>query len=323
MGRENSVLAFGEESEGLVEEAERRRYLEILRATPAKLKGALKGVPKALLLWTPAPGKWSILEIACHLRDMERDAYLARYRRILAEDAPPLPDIDGDSYSLEDDYRSQKLGEVLREWTRQRRESLKVLAGVKREQWDRAGVHETAGRLTLADFVRRHAVGNDEAHLGQIDAIKRRHAVLSRLEAVPARLAASLRAFSADALRRPPQPGKWSAIEIACHLRDVDRLYAERVSKAAFSERPSFWMMDNARVSERLKYREADPASVLKEHRRRREDLVSLLRALPQGAWQRTGLHPKRGELTIEQLAQVIAEHDDNHFRQIEALSKS
>jgi len=306
-----------------MDERKRKHCLDILRATPAKLKAAVKGIPKSALLWTPAPGKWSILEIVCHLRDMERDAYLARYQRILAEDTPTLPDIDGDRYSLESDYRSQKLGETLREWTRLRRECLKLLSRVKREQWDRPGIHETGGRLTIEDFLSRQALGNDEAHLGQIEAVKRRLAILTRLTAAPAQLSKALRAFSPVALRRAPQPGKWSAIEIACHLRDIDRLYAERVSKAAFSERPEFWMMDNADVSEKLRYRDAEPLTVLKEHRRRREDLASLLRALPHGAWQRTGLHPKRGELTIEELAQVIADHDDNHLRQIEALPKT
>ncbi len=306
-----------------MDEQERKNRLEILRSTPARLKAALKGVPKAVLLWTPSPGKWSIQEIVCHLRDMEGDAYLTRYRRILAEETPSLPDIDGDTCSLERDYRSQKLADVVRDWTRLRRETLKVLAGVKRGAWERAGVHETAGRLTLADFLRRHAYGNDEAHLGQIDAIKRRHAVLARLSALPSRLALALKGFSPEALRRAPRAGKWSALEVACHLRDIDRLYAERVSKAAFSERPAFWMMDNARVAEALHYREADVAAVLKEHRRRREDLVALLRAVPHPVWQRTGLHPKRGELTIEALAAVIADHDDSHLGQIAALPKA
>jgi hypothetical protein len=301
---------------------ERKRHLEILRATPARLKSALKGVRKAVLLWPPAPGKWSILEIVCHMRDMERDAYLARYQRILAEDEPKLPDIDGDTVALENDYRSQALGPVLRDWARLRRECRKLLSGVTREQWDRAGVHETAGRLTMADFLRRHAVGNDEAHLGQIDAIRRRHELLARLEAAPARLAKALRAVSPEALRRSPQAGKWSAVEIACHLRDADRLYAERVTKMAFSERPSFWTMDNPRVAERLRYRQAEPAAVLKEHKRRREDLVSLLRALPQAAWQRTGLHPKRGLMTIEGLAGFIADHDEGHLGRLEALPR-
>lgn len=307
-----------------MDDLERKRLLGILRETPAKLRAALKGVPKAVATWPPAPGKWSILEILCHMRDMERDAYLARYRRILAEDQPRLPDIDGDACALENEYRAQKLTEVLADWKQLRRECLKLLAGVKREQWERAGVHETAGPLTMAELLRRHALGNDEAHLGQIDGIKRRHAALQKLASVPARLAKALRAFTPDSVRQAPEPGQWSAIEVACHMRDVDSLYAERVAKAAFSDRPSFWMMDNARVAEKLRYREADPAAVLKEHKRRREALVSLLQALPQPVWQRTGLHPKRGEISIEALAGVIAAHDESHLAQIQrALTPS
>jgi len=65
---------------------ERAALLHIVAETPARLKAALKGVPKKLLLGTPGPGKWSILEIVAHMRDMERHAYLTRYRRILAEE---------------------------------------------------------------------------------------------------------------------------------------------------------------------------------------------------------------------------------------------
>ncbi|MGZ5431146.1 MAG: DinB family protein, partial [Thermoanaerobaculia bacterium] len=164
---------------------ERARHLETLAATPAALKAALRGVPRKLLLFTPAPGKWSILEILCHLRDMEREAYLERYTRILAENEPRLPDLNGDALAIERDYRGQKAGDVLRDWARLRRESLRLLKKSKPEQWRRAGIHETAGRLTIDDLVVRHAVGNDAAHLAQIDAIKRRAALLERLSAAP------------------------------------------------------------------------------------------------------------------------------------------
>lgn len=302
---------------------DRQPNIQTLRATAGRLKESLKGVPRTVLFWTPAPGKWSIAEIIGHMRDMERDAYLDRYQRILAEDEPTLPDIDGDALSLENNYRAQKLSEVMRDWSRLRRENLKVLTKTKGDQWQRAGVHETAGRLTMEDLLRRHAVGNDEAHLGQIEGIKQRYATLAKLEEAPQRLAKLLNAFSVDAVRRAPQAGKWSAVEIACHLRDIDRIYAERVTKAAFSDKPAWWMADNARVSEKLAYRDADVVSVLKEHRRRRGELVSLLRAIPPAAWKRTGLHPKRGELSIEQLAEVIVGHDQNHLGQIEALPRS
>ena len=303
-----------------MDEQERNGHLATLRETPAKLKAALDGVPKKLLVWTPAPGKWSILEIACHMRDMEQDAYLARYRRILAEDDPVLPDVDGDVYALERDYRSQRAGEALRAWVRLRRECLEVLGAVRGEQWARAGTHETAGRLTLADFLRRQAVGNDLAHLGQIDGIKRRWDVLSQLVPAPSRLAEATRGLSDEALRRQPAPGKWSIVEIACHLRDVERVYAERFTKMAHQDRPQLWMTDNDRLSALRKYGEAPLAPVLKEFRAAREDTLSLLRALPHPVWQRTGLHPKRGEETIEQMARALGRHDASHLQAIHSL---
>ena len=181
---------------------ERARHLETLAATPAALKAALRGVPRKLLLFTPAPGKWSILEILCHLRDMEREGYLERYTRILAENEPRLPDLNGDALAIERAYRGQKAGDVLRDWMRLRRESLRLLKKSKPEQWRRAGFHETAGRLTIDDLVVRHAVGNDTAHLAQIDAIKRRAAVLERLSAAPAALAEALKGAPDEAVRR-------------------------------------------------------------------------------------------------------------------------
>jgi uncharacterized damage-inducible protein DinB len=303
-----------------MDESERRTHLATLKATPARLRAALKGVPRKLALWSPAPGKWSIQEIVCHMRDMESHAYLERYRRILAEDNPSLPDIDGDAWALEGDYRSLKLGEVVRDWTHLRRECLVLLRGVKGEQWRRAGTHETAGVLTMEDFLRRHAVGNDEAHLGQIDAIRRRFELLSRLEAGPPALAEASKGIDAETARRRPAPDKWSIVEIACHLRDAERVYAERFTKVAHQDRPSFWIPDNDRLAERLRYREADLASVVKDFRRLREDTLVLLRALPHPVWQRTGLHPRRGEETLETLAGHLADHDRGHIEKIRSF---
>ncbi len=304
-----------------MEDFERRRHFETLAATPQALKAAIKGLPKKLLAWTPAPGKWSILEILCHLRDMERDAYLERYTRILSEDEPRLPDIDGESLAIVRDYRNQRAPDVVREWVALRRQTLQLLRKTGRAQWARAGVHPAYGRLTMEDLIRRHAIGNDEAHLAQIDAIKRRFAVLARLEAGPAALAESLKGTADDVLRRKGPGGTWSMIENAAHVRDIERVYQLRFTQMAFgSAPPSFWMLDNDGAASALKYAEADPADVVKEFRRLREDTVSLLRALPHEAWKRTGVHPEKGEITVEALAIRLADHTDAHVGKIRAL---
>ncbi len=299
---------------------ERRQLLDTLAATPERLQAALKGIPRKLLLWRPAPGKWSILEIVCHLRDMEREAYLARYQRILAEEDPRLPDVDGDVIALMRDYRSQRVAAVLKDWRAARKESLRLLKGVKGDAWQRVGTHETAGRLSMEDFLRRHAVGNDEAHLGQIEATKRRFTILGRLAESPKALMTAVKGLDDEAARRRPADGKWSILENACHLRDIEFIYAERFTRMAFQERPSFWMMDNDRGAAELRYNEQDLKAVVKEFAARRGDTLTLLRALPLAMWRRTGVHPKRGELTLEGLAEFLAQHDEGHIGRIRAL---
>jgi DinB superfamily len=184
----------------------------------------------------------------------------------------------------------------------------------------RAGTHETAGTLSMSTLVVRQAVGNDAAHLGQIEAIKRRFDILTRLSDGPRFLAAAGAGLGEEALRRRPSADSWAVVEIACHLRDIERVYAERFTKAAFGERPSFWMLDNDGAAERLRYQDADWGAATREFRRLRLDTVALLRALPRASWQRTGLHPKRGEVTIEQLANVLADHDRKHMERIREI---
>lgn len=297
---------------------ERAAQLNVLAETPARLKAALKGVPKKLLLWTPGPGKWSILEIVAHMRDMERDAYLTRYRRILAEDNPTLPDLDGDLIALRDDYRSMRLPELLRDWLKLRKECLKLLKSVKGPRWERMGTHETAGPLSMDALLRRHAIGNDEAHLGQIETIKKRAAIFESLEGGPRTLTDLTKKLADDVLRKKPAPDKWSAMEVAAHLRDVERLWADRIVKAAFSDRPTLFMVKVDELAAKNRYNAQDLGAALKEFARLREDNLRLLRALPPSHWKRAAIHPTRGEMTIERFVEIMVGHDQGHFGQIE-----
>ncbi len=296
---------------------ERSALLHIVAETPARLKAALKGVPKKLLLWTPGPGKWSILEIVAHMRDMERDAYLTRYRRILAEENPALSDIDGDIYAIRDDYRSLRLPDLLRDWLRLRKECLKLLKSVKGPRWERMGTHETAGPLTMEALLRRQAMGNDEPHLAQIEGIKKRAAALEALESGPKKAGDLTKKLDDAVLRRKPAPDKWSAMEVVCHLRDIEKLWADRLVKAAFSEKPAFYMLEVDDLAVKNGYNTQDLGAALREFARLREDNLRLLRALPAGQWQRSGIHPKRGEVTIERIVEIMIGHDQGHLDQI------
>src|SRR5690348_14567988 len=58
-------------------------------AGPRQLRQAVAGLSREQLLARPVPGKWSTLEVVCHLADF--DPIIAdRMKRVIAEDRPQL-----------------------------------------------------------------------------------------------------------------------------------------------------------------------------------------------------------------------------------------
>ncbi|MBI4736480.1 MAG: DinB family protein, partial [candidate division NC10 bacterium] len=210
--------------------------------------------------------------------------------------------------------------EVLRDWRAARKEVLAVLQKVKPEQWQRIGTHEHLGPMSLETILQRQALGNDEAHLGQIENIKKRRETLAKLEETPKTLASLFHGVPDEVLRRKPAPEKWSMLEIACHLRDVEQLFVERYAKMANHDRPALRMMNQDDLAAKLKYNEDDPTAVLREFKALRQETLALLSALAHQSWQRVGLHPKRGEVTIAGHADLHVNHDTNHLNQVRTL---
>src|ERR1043165_10243476 len=104
--------------ENKMDQRDKDRLLVNLQSLPNELEDLLQGLDEETLRWRPIPDKWSIKEIMCHLRDMEREAYLARYHRILGEDYPSLPNIDQDRLAYERDYINQDARQGLAEFQR-------------------------------------------------------------------------------------------------------------------------------------------------------------------------------------------------------------
>ena len=78
--------------------------IERLGAMPAFLEAALEAASADELAFRPGEGELSLTEQACHLRDLEREGYLVRVRRILAEETPALEGFDGTAIARERDY---------------------------------------------------------------------------------------------------------------------------------------------------------------------------------------------------------------------------
>jgi hypothetical protein len=86
-----------------------------------------------------------------------------------------------------------------------------------------------------------------------------------RLGDLAARYRAVLSSTSEADLRRRPAPGVWSALEYACHTRDVLLAQRERIYLALVEDRPSFARMNREERVVLARYAEESPADVAAE----------------------------------------------------------
>ena len=115
----------------------------------------------------------------------------------------------------------------------------------------------------------------------------------------------------ADARTRPV-PGKWSAVEYGCHVRDVFRLYDQRLELMLSQDDPPFpnWDQNATAVAER--YQDQDPAEVATALSEAGQAIASRFAGVTGDQWQRTGRRSDGASFTVETFARYLI-HDPVH----------
>jgi hypothetical protein len=113
-------------------------------------------------------------------------------------------------------------------------------------------------------------------------------------------------------LRRRPAPDKWSAVEYGCHVRDVSRLFDQRLELMLSQDDPLFpnWDQDATAVADR--YQDQDPAEVATALSDAGHAIASRFAAVTGGQWQRTGRRSDGASFTVETFARYLI-HDPVH----------
>ena len=114
-----------------------------------------------------------------------------------------------------------------------------------------------------------------------------------------------------DATRRPA-PATWSPLEYACHVRDVHRLFQQRLELMLEQDNPTFanWDQDETALAER--YWEQDPAVVATEVTESGADLADAYTRVGEGDWARTGARSNGSTFTVDSLGRYLL-HDLFH----------
>ena len=138
----------------------------LLSATPTLLRELLGAMDPVKLRTKPAPGLFSPLEDAWHLRDIEKEGYLVRIRRMLAEESPVLEDLDGDQLAIARRYNERELTPALEEFASARAESISLLRGLPPAAWARSA-HFANRTIDLRELIEM-MVEHDRGHLSSI-----------------------------------------------------------------------------------------------------------------------------------------------------------
>lgn len=147
--------------------------LEFLEETPAVFRKLAQGLADKDLRWKPSGGQFSFVENACHLRDIEVEGYGARIRKLLTENHPQLPDVDGSRLARERDYNSQAFDAALDEFAQARAENVRAIKNLSAGLLNRTGVLEGVGEITLGKLfllMREH----DESHRQELIELRAR-----------------------------------------------------------------------------------------------------------------------------------------------------
>jgi hypothetical protein len=141
--------------------------IERLEGMPEFLRAAVDNAQPGHLALRPEPDAFSLVEHACHLRDLEREGYLSRVRRMLEEPAPALDGFDGAAVAAARDYLSQDALRAAVEFEAARREVTARLSAIGEADLRRSGTFD-GEPVTLADVVAM-MVEHDRGHRREIE----------------------------------------------------------------------------------------------------------------------------------------------------------
>jgi len=127
----------------------------------------------------------------------------------------------------------------------------------------------------------------------------------------------AVQGLSPAQLKARPVAGKWSTLEVVCHLADFEPIYADRMKRILSHDRPALASVDEQKLA-KLAYNDRDVREELNVIEATRKAFARLLGTLPDAALQRTGIYQHEGkdeERTVEKFLTSITNHIPHHVK--------
>jgi hypothetical protein len=118
-----------------------------------------------------------------------------------------------------------------------------------------------------------------------------------------------------------PDDSSWSALEYACHVRDVYERYDQRIELMVREWDPLYpnWDQDETAISER--YEEQESTTVVSDLIAAGEKLAARLDGLVDEDWQRPGRRSDGASFTVGSLARYMIHDPAHHIWDVARMS--
>lgn len=140
---------------------------DVLEMTAVTVARLIRNSDHAQLTRAPAPGKWSIRDILCHLADCEI-TFAFRLRQTIAETHHVIQPFDQEAWASP--YSTLDARDALDSFSALRRWNMLFIRAVGPEAESKVVVHPERGEMTFRTIVETMA-GHDMNHLRQIETL--------------------------------------------------------------------------------------------------------------------------------------------------------
>jgi uncharacterized damage-inducible protein DinB len=144
---------------------------------------------------------------------------------------------------------------------------------------------------------------------------------IRRLERDVADLLNAVRNLPDEALYLEPSDGEWSIMQNLAHVAEMLPYWAHQAEAIDRAPGQRFGRThdDPVRISAIEEHSNDFIEAMLTRIETAAQDCIATLKALPPGAWSKSGAHPSRGSMTVEQVVDAfIVGHVEAHRRQVE-----
>jgi DinB superfamily len=147
--------------------------------------------------------------------------------------------------------------------------------------------------------------------------------LIDQYAAGPELLREATAGMTRDQIHARPVPGKWSTLEVVCHIADFEIVGADRLKRVIAEIEPTLFGGDERVFAARLAYHSRDLEEELRLIEACRQSVTRILRTLKDEDFGRIGKHSEAGPLTLVQLLERATNHVPHHVKFIHEKRKA